>query len=87
MYKTIFVTTGTFDGDTFPPRAYERIDELVALGQTDGVRSVMNNENGNTVIIRIWTDQASAQGWIDWCTANAPDPYTFLSLTIEPVTP
>ena len=83
----MFVTTGLIAGDTFPSRCFARIDELVALGQTDGVRSMTENENGNTVIIRTWNDQASAQGWIDWCNTNAPDGYPFLSLTLEPVTP
>jgi hypothetical protein len=84
MYKTIFVTG--VPGNTFPQQGFARIDELVALGQTDGVRS-MTQTTDHFTIIRTWIDQASAQGWINWCTINAPNGYPFISLTLEPVTP
>ena len=86
MYKTIFVATATAEGHPFSAQCFARIDELVATGVTDGVRSMTHVENTDT-IIRTWIDQASAQGWIDWVTANAPVGFPLATMTIEPVSP
>lgn len=85
MYKTIFVVTPPADGNPFPAQCFARIDELVALGQTDGQKQT-TEENGIATIVRTWVDEAAAQGWIDWVNENAPIGYPFISLTLEPVT-
>ena len=85
MYKTISVGNER-EGHPFSAQCFARIDELVATGVTDGTRSMTHDGHAYT-IIRTWTDQASAQGWIDWVTANAPSDFSLPTMTIAQVSP